>query len=95
MFGVVFFHWIYFTLVQNLLPAEAARVGIEDLQRVKSLNLLTIMVDGWEDALKRSIYATVAAKLDTRPIILGLDDMSGERASVDNIKALVQSQVES
>ncbi|KAJ7080858.1 hypothetical protein C8R44DRAFT_754211 [Mycena epipterygia] len=56
-----------FPLTHTLLDAEA------------SSKLLTLLQDGWEDRLKRSIYDVIAAGIDSFPIVMSLDDLTGER----------------
>lgn len=65
------------------MDGEAARVRIEDLERVKSRNILTLLFDGWEDKVGRSLYGSVAAEIGEYPVVLSLDDMSGNRGSAD------------
>ncbi|KAJ7447979.1 hypothetical protein FB451DRAFT_1533637 [Mycena latifolia] len=43
--------------------------------------LLTLLEDGWEDRLKRSIYGVIAAGIDTFPVVMSLDDLTRERGN--------------
>ncbi|KAJ7509410.1 hypothetical protein B0H11DRAFT_1901529 [Mycena galericulata] len=70
-----------FALTHNLLDAEAADVFLREADRLKSSKLLTMLEDGWEDQVKRSIYGNVAAGIDAFPIIMSLNDMTGERGN--------------
>ncbi|KAI0310028.1 ribonuclease H-like domain-containing protein [Amylostereum chailletii] len=47
--------------------------------------MLTFLIDGWEDKLKRSLYGTMATQVGQYPIILSLEDMSGERGTADGL----------
>ncbi|KAJ7906652.1 ribonuclease H-like domain-containing protein, partial [Mycena leptocephala] len=64
-----------------LLDAEAADVFLREVDRLQNSKLLTLLEDGWEDMLKRSIYGVVAAGIDSFPIIMSLDDLTGERGN--------------
>ncbi|KAJ7506402.1 hypothetical protein B0H11DRAFT_1903779 [Mycena galericulata] len=70
-----------FALTHNLLDAEAADVFLREADCLKSSKLLTMLEDGWEDRVKRSIYGNVAAGIDAFPIIMSLNDMTGERGN--------------
>ena len=65
------------------MDAEAARVQLEDIERLNTLPRLTILFDGWEDKRRRSLYGTVTSQVDEDPIILSLDDLTGDRGSAD------------
>ncbi|KAJ7449770.1 ribonuclease H-like domain-containing protein, partial [Mycena galericulata] len=66
-----------------ILDSEAADVFLRETERLKSSKLLTLLEDGWEDRLKRSIYGIVSAGIDMFPIIMSLDDLTGERGNAD------------
>ncbi|KAJ6548592.1 ribonuclease H-like domain-containing protein [Mycena capillaripes] len=40
-----------------------------------------MLEDGWEDRLRRSIYGVVAAGIDKFPILMSLNDLTGERGN--------------
>jgi hypothetical protein len=42
-------------------------------------------IDGWEDRLKRSLYGSVISEVNPYPVVLSLEDMSGQRGSADKI----------
>jgi hypothetical protein len=44
-----------------------------------------MLVDGWEDIMRRSLYGNVLTKRAEFPVMLGLKDMTGARASADAI----------
>lgn len=67
-----------YTLGSYLLPAEEARVTLLEEERLRKMEYLTIMVDGWEDSVRRSIYGSLVTGPKERPIILGLTDLTGE-----------------
>ena len=43
------------------------------------------MVDGWEDAAGRSLYGVVAAQVNEPPVILGLTNLTGKRATAETV----------
>ena len=65
------------------MDAEAARVQIKEIDRVKKTKHLTVLFDGWEDKLRRSLYGTVAAKIGEYPTVLSLDELTGHRGSAE------------
>lgn len=67
------------------MDAESARAHIEECERLKSGSCFTILTDGWEDIMRRSLYGTVAAKVGELPTVLSLEDMTGRRGSAVNI----------
>ena len=50
---------------------------LEDLEQLENPRNQTLLYDGWEDGLGRSIYGAVSISVGEYPIILGLDDMIG------------------
>ncbi|KAL7281205.1 hypothetical protein ACG7TL_004513 [Trametes sanguinea] len=80
-----------YVLMQKYLPGEEARVIADDIQRLSKMTMLTMMTDGWEDDLHRALYGTLLAELGTRPIILGLEDVSGERATAAKLIEVVEN----
>ncbi|KAL7284481.1 hypothetical protein ACG7TL_001772 [Trametes sanguinea] len=79
-----------YVLTEKYLPGEEARVISEDIQRLKGMSLLTMMTDGWEDDLRRALYGTLLAELGLRPIVLGLEDISGQRATAEQLLEVVE-----
>ncbi len=65
------------------MDAEAARVQIKEIDRVKKTKHLTVLFDGWEDKLRRSLYGTVAAKVGEYPTVLSLDELTGHCGSAE------------
>ncbi|KAK7051930.1 DUF659 domain-containing protein [Favolaschia claudopus] len=70
-----------YVLSHTLLDSEAADVFLKDSDRLQSSQMLTMLEDGWEDVLKRSIYGVVAAGVGMFPILMGLHDITGERGN--------------
>lgn len=70
-----------YVLSHTIMDAEAARAQVEEIARLKSRKKLTLLFDGWEDKLRRSLYGTVAAQLGTPPTVLSLDELTGHRGS--------------
>jgi hypothetical protein len=65
------------------MNAEAARAHVEEVERMKSRKRLTLLFDGWEDKLHRSLYGIVAAELGTPPTVLSLDKLTGLRGTAE------------
>jgi hypothetical protein len=80
----------HYVLSHSILGSEAARVQIEEMAYMKDWKRLTLLIDGWEDILKRSLYRSVAVQIGQYPSILSLTDMTGERASVEGIFGAVK-----
>ncbi|KAF8956104.1 ribonuclease H-like domain-containing protein [Flammula alnicola] len=76
------------------MDSEAARVRLEELDRVKKSKKLTYLIDGWEDLLKRSIYGSVAAEVGKYPTILSLEDMTGNQAMADGIMGAAEKSMQ-
>jgi hypothetical protein len=53
-----------------------------------------MLEDGWEDRLKRSIYGIVAAGIDCFPLIMTLDDLTGERGNAVKCLDIAVSSLE-
>lgn len=77
-----------YVLSHRLLDAEHSRVHQEDVERLQDSRFLTLLFDGWEDMLRRSLYGSVAAEVKQFPIVLGLDELTGLRG---NVPTLVQT----
>ncbi|THU81496.1 hypothetical protein K435DRAFT_873280 [Dendrothele bispora CBS 962.96] len=63
-----------FVLRTRILDAEAASVKIEEMRELQGRCNMTLLIDGWEDLLRRSIYGTVAAQ-----------DLTGKHGSADSV----------
>lgn len=72
-----------YVLSHTIMDAEAARIQIEDIARLKATKRLTLLFDGWNDKLRRSLYGSVASQLGEPPIVLSLDNLTGHRGSAD------------
>ncbi|KAL1949916.1 hypothetical protein VTO73DRAFT_8797 [Trametes versicolor] len=60
------------------------------MKRLEKMKMLTMMTDGWEDDLHRALYGTLLAQLGSRPIVLGLEDISGQRATAERLVEVVE-----
>ncbi|KAI0637583.1 ribonuclease H-like domain-containing protein, partial [Trametes polyzona] len=76
--------------MQKYLPREEARIVAEDMKRLESKTMLTMMTDGWEDELHRALYGTLLAELGSRLVVLSLEDISGERATAVKLLEVVE-----
>ncbi|TFY74736.1 hypothetical protein EWM64_g9276 [Hericium alpestre] len=74
-----------YMLIQKYLPGEEANVHLDDVKRLSSERDFTVLTDGWEDLLKRSVYGTLLAQVSEFPVVLGLKNLSGERNTADKI----------
>ena len=75
----------HYVLSHSFLDSEAAQVQLEEMAYMKDQKRLTLLIDGWEDILKRSLYGSVTAQTGQYPSVLSLTDMTGERASAAGI----------
>lgn len=74
-----------YSLAMYLLPAEEARVTLLEEERLRMMKYLTMMIDGWEDHVRQSIYGSLVSEPRERPVILGLADLTGERSAANKI----------
>ncbi|KAF7348928.1 DUF659 domain-containing protein [Mycena venus] len=72
-----------YVLSGRLLRGENSRVHLEEVERLKGRKMVTLLLDGWDDALHRSLYGSLAAGVGEYPTVLGLDDLTGNRGSAD------------
>ena len=79
-----------YVLSHNLLDSECVRVQQEDIDRLKGHTKLTLLLDGWEDCLKQILYGSVAVEVNRHPVILALEDMTGNRGYADNLLAVTK-----
>lgn len=79
-----------YVLSHNLLDSEAVRVQQEEINRLKGHKRLTLLLDGWEDLLKQSLYGSLAVEVNQHPVVLSLDDMTGNRGNSDNLVSVTQ-----
>jgi hypothetical protein len=71
--------------MERYLPAEETRVFNEDIKRLEGRNNLTYLLYGWEDGQRRSVYGSLIAEVSQFPIVLGLEELSGVRATADHL----------
>ncbi|KAJ7216543.1 hypothetical protein GGX14DRAFT_562111 [Mycena pura] len=45
----------------------------------------TLLINGWEDELHRSLYGTAAARVDEPTIVMGLHDVMGNRGNASKV----------
>ena len=88
-----------YVLSHTVLDAEYARIQLDDIESLKSRRLLTFLIDGWEDVQRRSLYGSVAAEVGKPSIMMGLENLTGQRATADRLvdvtkNALAQLEVE-
>lgn len=74
-----------YVLSGTILSSESARIELLEMERLQNRKCLTLLVDGWEDKAKRSLYGTVLTEVGKHPVVLGLTDLTGQRASGDAI----------
>lgn len=84
-----------YVLSHSIIASEMARVQIEEMERLHKRNRLTLLVDGWEDKLKRSLYGTIASEVKQYPVVLGLEDVTGQRGSSEKVLAVVENGMKS
>ena len=69
----------------SILEGEYARILEENIAELSKRKLVTLLIDGWEDLSHRSLYGTVAAGVEQYPIILSLDELTGQRGNAEKI----------
>ena len=74
-----------YVLSHTIMDGEAARVQIEEVDRIKQRKRLMLLIDGWEDKLKRSLYGIVASEVNQYPVVLSLQDLTGHRGSAEKL----------
>ncbi|KIK76488.1 hypothetical protein PAXRUDRAFT_169799, partial [Paxillus rubicundulus Ve08.2h10] len=79
-----------YVLSHNLLNSKAVRVQQEDIDQLKPRKKLTLLLDGWEDLLKRSLYGSVAVEVNHHPVVLALQDMTGSWGTAENLVTVLQ-----
>ena len=52
------------------------------------------MTDGWEDRLWWSIYSTLLVEVGFRPVVLGLEDLTGKRATAETVLTVVEGALQ-
>ena len=64
----------------------------ENSQKIaaRARKCLTLLLDGWEDRLRRSLYGSVAVEVGHDPIVLALEDMTGVRGTAENLVTVSQ-----
>lgn len=67
---------------------------LEEITCLKQRRRLTLLIDGWEDLLKRSLYSILAAEVSQYPIVLSLQDMTGRRGSANALLDVMQQALE-
>jgi hypothetical protein len=81
---LLFFYFIIISLGSatvggRLLAAEASKVWLEQAQVLSSATNLTANADGWTDRGKKGVMGTNVVTPARQIIVLGLDDVSGEK----------------
>ncbi|KAG1796726.1 uncharacterized protein HD556DRAFT_1431303 [Suillus plorans] len=66
---------------------------------LKKRQRLTLLFDGWDDKIHRSLYGSVAAEVGQYPTVLSLDELTGHRGSAEKYletvkKALKNMEIE-
>ena len=85
--------------MERLLPGEEAKAFTADVKRLEGRNNLTYLMDGWDDSKRRSIYGCMIAEVAEFPVVLGVEELTGIRATADNLcdvatKALAKKSVD-
>ncbi|KAG1837559.1 hypothetical protein DFJ58DRAFT_862853 [Suillus subalutaceus] len=74
-----------YVLSRHLLDSEAVRVQQEEINRLKERKCLTLLLDVWEDLLRRSLYGSLAVEVNHPPVVLALENMTGQRGTAENL----------
>ncbi|KAJ7211665.1 ribonuclease H-like domain-containing protein [Mycena pura] len=66
----------------QFLDSEHSRVHLELVEQLQGMTRsATMIIDGWEDQLKRSLYGTAAGRVGEPTIVMGLQDVTGRRGN--------------
>lgn len=80
-----------YVISHSILDSEAARVQLHEMDLLATRRNLTFLIDGWEDELRRSLYGSVAAQVNEYPSMLALEDMTGKRATAENVLVVMKN----
>ncbi|KAK7008485.1 DUF659 domain-containing protein [Favolaschia claudopus] len=70
----------------------ASRVHLQAVEDLYKLNReATLLIDGWEDLLRRSLYGKAAARIGQPSTILGLKDVTGQCGQATTILETAES----
>jgi len=72
-----------YVLTTRYLASEQALVTVSDIKRLEGKRDFTLLLDGWDDALHRSIYGSLLAEPGEFSIMLSLHDLTGHRGTAD------------
>ena len=67
-----------YVLSGTVLSAECASINLQLMEQLHTRRGMTLLVDGWEDAAKRSLYGVVLAETGKHPVVLGLTELTGQ-----------------
>ena len=79
-----------YTCMHSLLPAEDVRVMHFEIKRLSENHRLTALLDGWDDAMRRALYGTMACERGVTPVVLGLEDMTGQRGDAETLRDVLE-----
>ncbi|VDB95632.1 unnamed protein product [Peniophora sp. CBMAI 1063] len=74
-----------YVLSHSIFDTELANIFLSDRERLRNEKFLTFLIDGWEDALRRSLYGSLAARVGEFPTLLSLEDLTGGRATASGL----------
>ncbi|KAJ3990836.1 ribonuclease H-like domain-containing protein [Lentinula boryana] len=79
-------------MTRTFLDSEYSRVHLETVDALaEKLRSETLLIDGWEDILRRSIYGVATAHVGKPSVVLGLRDLTGHRGNAAKIVETAQS----
>ncbi|KAJ7593573.1 hypothetical protein C8J56DRAFT_1043379 [Mycena floridula] len=74
-----------YVLSHTLMDSEVAWVQTEEIAQLQGRRNMTLILDDWEDKLRRSLYGTIAAEVGNYPVVLSVEDVTGFCGSADEI----------
>jgi hypothetical protein len=80
--------------MERYLPAEEQQAILEDIKSLEGRNNLTLLLDGWDDALRRSVYGCLLAEVAVHPVILSLHELTGRCATAENLVEVADKALE-
>ncbi|KAG1848290.1 hypothetical protein F4604DRAFT_1973927 [Suillus subluteus] len=79
---------------RHLLDSEAVRVQQEGINRLKERKCLTLLPDGWDNLLRRRLYGSLAVEVNHPPVVLALENMTGQRGTAENLVTVSQKAMD-
>lgn len=83
-----------FTLSEELLASEYAEVLKKEMGYLEAGWMFTFLLDGWEDRLRRSQYASIAQRRGEPGVLLHMENMTGKRVDGEELRDFANRSLE-